>query len=219
MAEFRENLLAEFSNISKNTASQVENLSRKVQYANDKPWKNWYNERHDDRAISFLVKCDEVEDELTAARYESAAGMLCGLREAIKEYRLDIRRADGSKVGWAFVDRLRETEQEERFRKLEAKLVEEREARQSRQAAATSNASKQSGSGNSSGGGSGGGQSSQQDGPVCAWCRTKGHIIRVCRVLDRDVKEGRAVKDPVLGRFVRVFNQPPPPVNREASQR
>ena len=212
--------MAEFTNISKNTASQVENLSRKVNYANDKPWKNWYNERHDDRAISFLVKCDEVEDELSAGRYESAGGMLCGLREEIKEYRRDIRRADGSKVGWAFVDRLRETEQEERFRKLESKLVEEREARQAKQSATTTrDASKQPGGGNSSSSGGGGSQGAQQDGPVCAWCRTRGHIIRVCRVLDRDVKEGRAVKDPVLGRFVRVFNQPPPQINREASQR
>ena len=210
--------MAEFQNISRNTASQVESLSRKVNYSVDKPWKNWYNERHDDRAISFLIKCDEVEDELSARRYESAAGMLCGLREAIKEYRLDIRRADGSKVGWAFVDRLRESEQEEKFRKLEAKLVEEREVRQARQAT-TASKDKQSGSGNNSGGGGSGGQNSQQDNPVCAWCRTRGHIIRVCRVLDRDVKEGRAVKDPVLGRYVRVFNQPPPQINREASQR
>ena len=221
-AEFRDSLLAEFQNISRNTASQVETLSRKVNYSVDKPWKNWYNERHDDRAISFLIKCDEVEDELNAKRYESASGMLCGLREAIKEYRLDIRRADGSKVGWAFVDRLRESEQEEKHRKLEAKLVEEREARQARQAAApASNSNRQSGSNNSGGGSGSGGQNTQQDNnnPICAWCRTRGHLIRVCRVLDRDVKEGRAVKDPNLGRYVRVFNQPPPQINREASQR
>lgn len=220
MAEFREQILAEFQNIARNTTTQVETLSRKVNYTVDKPWKQWYNERHDDRAISFLVKCDEVEDELNARRYESALGMLCGLREAIKEYRRDIRNADGSKVGWAFVDRLRETEQEEKHRKLEAKLVEEREARQAKQQT-TSNNSQRQDSGNQSGGGgrSGGGQNAQNDNPVCAWCRTRGHIIRVCRVLDRDVKEGRAVKDPVLGRFVRVFNQPPPQINREASQR
>ena len=89
----------------------------------------------------------------------------------IEKFREDIRDADGSELGWGYVQRIGETKEQERKRLVEQRLLEERrQAQQYRRGGG--------GRGRGRGGGQGAAQGNGNQNLICAWCQTAGWFFR-----------------------------------------
>ena len=84
------------------------------------------------------------------------------------KYRQNTRQADDSPFGWDTIKRLQETKEAEKLRLLEAKLAEERQARQDQNAARGGHGGRR---GNRSRQGTNAAGANTGANVICAWCQ------------------------------------------------
>ena len=107
------------------------NLIKEEIKVSEKPtFKAKGNEKHFSRAQRYLQFCLEVRTAICEGDSSTALASIDALAEALRSYQRDIKIADSYDAGWSLVDRFRGEDDEEAatLRKLNQKILEEREA-------------------------------------------------------------------------------------------
>ena len=100
------NLVNELKNMKESHHNQVKHLERRMDTGPDRQFRMYYNADYDERVRRFIRFLEHLEYDLRQNNIEDVFGHIAGFREALLQFKKDIRTSDDSDIGWAVITRV-----------------------------------------------------------------------------------------------------------------
>ena len=86
LARFRDEIVNQFKSTKDEQANKIAQIQRRVELSADRPFRHEYNQDNDDKARSFLVFLEQIEQDFKLNRDDDAFNTIEVFRAAISEY-------------------------------------------------------------------------------------------------------------------------------------